>query len=120
MVSSVLQKISAKKKVWILIPAVSFIGIFIGFIFSDDPLLRFSGIGGCIVSSFILGGLAYTNEKKDIVALLAPMYAIIIFNPWSDYNTGYLMQMLYSFTILVVTLRFVVRFYSEKVVLHIK
>jgi len=111
--SSILQKIFAKKKTWILVPAVSFVGIFVGFIFNDDPLLVFSGIWGCIVSSFILGFLAYTNEKKDIVALLAPMYAIIIFNPWSDYNTGYLMQVLYSLTILVVTLRFAARFYSE-------
>lgn len=113
MVSSLSQDISSKKKTWILVPAISFAGIIIGFFFSNVPVLGYFGVAGCVISSFILGGLAYLNEKKDIVALLAPLYAIIIFNPWSEYSTGYVMQALYSLTILVVTLRFVSRFYSE-------
>ncbi|WP_048152749.1 hypothetical protein [Methanolacinia paynteri] len=113
MVSSVLQDLSAKKKIWVVVPLVSFAGIIIGFIFNENPVLGYLGVAGCIISSFILGGMAFVNEKKDIVALLAPLYAVIIFNPWSEYNTGYLMQILYSLTILVVTVRFVLRFQSE-------
>lgn len=113
MVSSFLQNISAKKKTWIVVPLVSFAGIIIGFIFDGTPVLGDFGIAGCIISSFILGGMAFINEKKDILALLAPLYAIIIFNPWSEYNTGYVMQVLYSLTILVVAVRFVSRFHSE-------
>jgi hypothetical protein len=113
MVSSLLQDLSDKKKTWVIVPLVSFAGIIVGYIFDGNPVLGYLGIAGCIISSFILGGMAYVNEKKDIVALLAPLYAIIIFNPWSEYNTGYVMQALYSLTILVVTVRFVLRFYSE-------
>ena len=113
MVFSVLQDLSAKKKIWAVVPLISFAGIIIGFIFNENPVLEHFGVAGCIISSFILGGMAFVNEKKDIVALLAPLYAIIIFNPWSEYNTGYVMQILYSLTILVVTVRFVQRFYME-------
>ena len=113
MVSSVLQDLSAKKKIWVVVPLVSFAGIIIGFLFNENPVMGYFGVAGCIISSFILGGMAFVNEKKDIVALLAPLYAIIIFNPWSEFNTGYVMQVLYSLTILVVTVRFVLRFYSE-------
>lgn len=113
MVSSLFREIASKKKTWVLVPAISFGGITAGFIFSSNPVLTYSGVAGCIVSSFILGAMAYASQKKDIVSLLAPLYAIIIFNPWSEYSTGYVMQILYSLTILVVTVRFVQRFYME-------
>lgn len=110
MVSSLIQRLSVKKKAWILVPVVSFSGILIGLLFSNDQVFRYSGIAGCIISSFILGAIGMLNKKKDVVALLSPLYAIIIFNPWSEFTTGFVMQVLYSLTILVVTIRFVMRF----------
>jgi uncharacterized membrane protein YjjP (DUF1212 family) len=34
---------------------------------------------GCLFGSVLLAYLAYTKKKKDIVALLTPVYAVIIF-----------------------------------------
>ena len=112
MVSSAFKELSSKGVAWIFVPAVAFSGIFAGFFFEGDPLFGYLGVAGCVISSFILGIMAFLNKKKDLLALLAPMYALIIFNPWSEFSTGPVMQILYSLTILVVTLRFVIRFKS--------
>ncbi|MBN1433045.1 MAG: hypothetical protein JW931_09780 [Methanomicrobiaceae archaeon] len=113
MISSISQCLRSKKNAWVLVPVIAFLGIIIGIIFQNDPLLVNSGVFGCILSSFVLGALAYVNPKKDIVALLAPLYSLIIFNPWGEFSTGIFMQVLYSLTILVVVLRFRQRFYSD-------
>ena len=101
------------KYVWVLVPVISFLGIFLGIVFNDNPILAYAGIAGCVISSFLIGAMAALNPKKDILALLAPLYAVIIFNPWSEYSTGVVMQVLYSLTILVVVVRFEKRFHSN-------
>lgn len=108
--SQVKVKLNDSKYAWTLVPIISFSGIFIGIGFQDNPVLMYSGEIGCILSSFLLGAMAALNPKKDIVALLAPLYSLIIFNPWSEYSTGLVMQVLYSLTILVVVVRFKKRF----------
>lgn len=111
--SSLLKNPEIKKNAWILVPVISFLGIIIGVLFQGNPVIMYSGVIGCVLASFLLGAMAYVNPKKDIVSLLAPLYALVIFNPWSEFSTGFLMQLLYSLTILVVVLRFKKRFYSD-------
>ena len=113
MISSISQYLGSKKNAWVSVPVIAVLGIIIGIIFQNDPLLVNAGVFGCILSSFVLGALAYVNPKKDIVSLLAPLYALVIFNPWSEFSTGLFMEILYSLTILVVVLRFRQRFYSD-------
>ena len=89
------------KNTWASVPIIAFAGIVIG-IFSDVSSI---GIWGCIISSFILGSIACLKPKRDLVSLLVPLFAILIFNPWSEFNTGSVMQILYAITITVVAVR---------------
>lgn len=93
------------KHAWLLVPLFLFVGITIAIIFPYNPILGYGGVIGCVVASFILALIAYFKPKKDIVSLIAPLYALIIFNPWSDFTRGPVMQILYAVTLLAITLR---------------
>ena len=90
--------------IWISNPDISFIGIIIGEI-TKDSILASAGIWGCIISSFILCGIALLKPKRDLVSLLVPLFAILIFNPWSEFNTGLVMQILFAATITIIAVR---------------
>ncbi|MDT8358177.1 MAG: hypothetical protein RQ758_06705 [Methanomicrobiaceae archaeon] len=102
----------ARAPAWLVVPVISFGGIVLGMLFSmqDNPILSNPGVIGCIAASFILGIIAYLKPKKDLVALLAPMYAVIIFNPYTEFETGLVMQLLYALTITGVGIRLEKRF----------
>ena len=89
------------KYAWASVPIIAFAGITIGILTNVFPV----GIGGCLISSFILCGLAYLKPKKDLVSLLVPLFAIIIFNPWSEFTTGPIMQILFAITITIIVVR---------------
>ncbi|MBP2132171.1 fructose-specific phosphotransferase system IIC component [Methanomicrobium sp. W14] len=97
---------------WLIPPVVAFSGIVIGMIFGlfFAPGYWYSGVLGCFIASFLLGYIAYTMPKKDIVSLLCPLYAVIIFNPWSGYSTGLIMQVLYAATVFLISYRLEKRF----------
>ncbi|WAI01589.1 hypothetical protein [Methanogenium organophilum] len=97
------------KYAWVSVPIIAFAGIAIGIIFDMYTI----GIWGCIISSFILCGIALLKPKRDLVSLLVPLFAIIIFNPWSEFTTGPLMQILFALTIMVIAVRLEKR-YSQK------
>ncbi|KAF1074363.1 hypothetical protein [Methanogenium sp. MK-MG] len=97
------------KYAWASVPIIAFAGIAIGILSHVDSV----GIWGCIISSFILCGIAYLKPKKDLVSLLVPFFAIIIFNPWSEFNTGPIMQILFAATITVIIVRLEKK-YSQK------
>lgn len=90
---------------WTSVPVISFAGIIITIVFINDPILMYAGMVGCLIASFALALIAYFKPKKDIVSLLAPLYALIIFNPWSEFSRGLVMQIMYAVTILVITWR---------------
>ncbi|MDE4907542.1 hypothetical protein L0665_02780 [Methanogenium marinum] len=98
--------------IWTANPGVTFIEI-ITDIVPKESFLTFAGIWGCIISSFILCGIAYLKPKKDLVSLLVPIFAIIIFNPWSEFTTGPIMQILFAITITVIAVRLEKK-YSDK------
>ncbi|MDD4126138.1 MAG: hypothetical protein PHV39_00430 [Methanomicrobium sp.] len=93
------------KEHWILSPVIAFIGIIIGFFFHNNIISGYAGVAGCIISSFVLAFTAYSLPKKDIVSLLTPAYAILIFNPWSEFSSGIFMQTVYALTILALAYR---------------
>lgn len=90
--------------IWISNPDISLIGIIIGEI-TKDSVLASAGIWGCIISSFIVCGIALLKPRRDLVSLLVPIFAILIFNPWSEFNTGLMMQILFAATITVIAVR---------------
>ncbi|GAB7016056.1 hypothetical protein [Methanogenium cariaci] len=98
------------KHAWVSVPIIAFAGIAIGILSQVNSV----GIGGCIISSFILCGIAYLKPKKDLVSLLVPLFAIIIFNPWGEFSTGIIMQTLFAATITVIAIRLEKK-YSQKV-----
>lgn len=95
------------KHAWISAPIVAFAGVALGILFGEVI-----GILGCLISSFIIFGIAVLKPKHDLVSLLVPLFAIIIFNPWSEFDTGLLLQVLFAGTITVVAIRLEKR-YSE-------
>jgi hypothetical protein len=105
----------ARAPAWLVVPAISFGGIILGVLLSaqDNSLLGNPGVLGCIAGSVLLALIAYLKPKKDVVALLAPMYAVIIFNPYAEFDTGLVLQLLYALTITGVGIRLEKRF-SQK------
>lgn len=89
------------KYTWVSVPIITFAGIAIGII----SQVNYIAIWGCIISSFILCGIAYLKPKKDLVSLLVPLFAILIFNPWSEFTTGPIMQILFAITITIIAIR---------------
>jgi hypothetical protein len=63
------------------VPLVSFGGILLGVVLQHYLVITDAGtfVWGCVAGAFFLGYLAYTRPRKDIVALCAPLYAILLF-----------------------------------------
>ena len=93
-----------------VVVALSFGGIALSSVVGGDGIFIYSGVGGCVISSFILGIVAFLREKKDIVAIMAPLYAVLIFNPYSEFTNGIIMQIMYAATISVIAIRLVKKF----------
>ena len=92
---------------WIAVPVVALGSVGLGAMLGlqDMPLLANPGILGCIIASFYLGFLAFFKPKKDIVSLLVPLFALIIFNPYNEISKGFVMQVLFAATISLVAFR---------------
>lgn len=101
-----------ESRAWLAVPVVSFGGILISalaIVAAGDQMLvthPFWVVGRvtCIVASFILGAIAYSTEKKDLVSLMAPLFAVLIFVV-GDFSTGPVMQVLFAATITFLAVR---------------
>lgn len=93
---------------WASVPVIAFAGVAAAIILDMDSI----GIGACIIASFILCGIALLKPKRDLVSLLVPLFAIIIFNPWSEFTTGTVMQVLFAATITIIAVRLEKRYSS--------
>jgi hypothetical protein len=91
----------------LLIPGIAFGGVLIGWV-SGLPV---AGTAGCFFASVLLAYLAYRKPKKDIVSLLTPLYAVLIF-----FNDAFLpeflipIQALYAASLTILVLRLNARF----------
>jgi asparagine N-glycosylation enzyme membrane subunit Stt3 len=94
-------------RTWLLIPGIAFGGVLITW-FSGLPV---AGTAGCFLASVLLAYLAYRKPKKDIVSLLTPLYAVLIF-----FNDSFLpefllpIQALYAASLTILVLRLNARF----------
>ncbi len=70
------------------------------------------GRGGCVLGTFLLAGIAALKPRKDIVALVTPLYALIIFVLPNEFSQGLLMQLLFAGSIAIVAVRMQRRFSS--------
>ncbi len=97
---------------WILVPLIAFAGVLIGW--AVPSLVVLAGTGGCVLASVFLAFIAYQKPKKDIVSLLTPLYAVLIF--FNDSFTPALLtpiQGLYAASLTILVLRLNARF-SQK------
>jgi hypothetical protein len=72
--ASVMQGMKGPR-VWVTVGALSIGATLLGLALQTPSI----GIAGCILGSAVLAAIAIYKPKKDIVSLLTPMYAIIIF-----------------------------------------
>ncbi|HOJ95646.1 MAG TPA: hypothetical protein PK024_02230 [Methanospirillum sp.] len=86
-------------------------GIGVSFILYSMGIIENEGgfIWGSVFGSCVLASLALLFEKKDIVAIMTPVYALIIFFsmeiPWTLF-----LQFLYACTLTVLLWRLLTRF----------
>jgi len=71
------------------------------------------GIWTCVIVAFMVGGVAYCMPRRDIVALLVPMFGLIIFNPYNEISTDFPMQFGFMITIILASVRLFKRFNTK-------
>lgn len=98
-----------RNRAGIMVPVIAFGGILISLAVVPETIFSQAGVWGCVLASFLLALLAYLKPKKDIVSLLTPLYAVLIFgNP--DFSGYLLLQILYAASLTVLVLRLNARF----------
>lgn len=104
---------------WPIVPIIVFGGIALDFalktvgILAGESVLLDVGVWGCVAGSVLLSVIAFFRPKKDLVSLLTPMYAALIFNPFSGFENTTLLKVLYAVTITVVSFRLDRQYSSE-------
>lgn len=92
----------------VAIPALCFGGAALGILLWQNGYISDAGsfYWGCVAGAVLLAYLAWLKPRKDIVSLLAPLYAVIIFLLPLENKPTVLLQLLFgaSLTILVVRL----------------
>jgi hypothetical protein len=96
----------------IAVPAFSFGGTGVGILLEEFGYIGNAGLfyWGCLIGSFILAYLAWVKPRKDIVSLLAPMYAILIFIAAVEITPNIILQLLYATSLTVLVVRLNTRF----------
>jgi hypothetical protein len=102
--------LSRRWHLWILVPALAWGGIAAGFLLRSPPILLSPGSLGCVLGSFAIAALAITRQRKDIVSLLTPIFAVIIFIAPLETPPGLPMQVLYAATLTALVIRLERRF----------
>ena len=110
------QPDESTKKIWriltIAIPTFSFGGILVAIVLAQAGLIPDAGeFGwGCAIGGFLLGYLAYTKPRRDIVSLLAPVYSVLIFVFPLEIRPNLLLQVLFAISITALMVRLNLRF----------
>jgi len=104
----------------IAIPALCFGGAAFGILLEAQGIIREAGsfYWGSVAGSFLLAYLAWIKPRRDIVALLAPLYAIIIFMVALEMEPTILLQLLFGASLLVLVVRLHILFSTPPVKKH--
>ncbi|MGD9937900.1 MAG: hypothetical protein AB7S61_10565 [Methanoregulaceae archaeon] len=98
------------------IPVIAFGGIPIAIALAragwiDDPG---TFAWGCVIGSALIAYLAYIKPKKDIVSLLVPVFALLIFIVPLEMKPTVLTQVLFAATLTALVVRLQLRFSKKK------
>ena len=104
-----LRDVLVDEPAWILVPAISFGGILVSLITGGWTVFLTAGAWGCVFASFLLAYLAYRKPRKDIVSLLTPLYAVLIFGNL-EFSSVMLTQGLYAASLTILVIRLNARF----------
>ncbi len=96
-------------RILVVFAVTGFGGISIGMVSGNIGI----GIWACVIVAFMVGGVAYCMPRRDIVALLVPMFGLIIFNPYNEISTDFPMQIGFMITVMLVLVRLFKRFNSK-------
>ena len=96
----------------IAIPVTSFGGAALGYGLQVWGLIPDAGdfYWGSVIGSVLLAYLAWLKPRKDIVSLLAPLYALIIFIIPLELRPNLVLQVLFAASITILMVRLNVRF----------
>lgn len=97
----------SRSRLWIAVPAVSFLGIGIELLLASVgfPYAVWTGIAGCVIASCILCYQAYLKPRKDLVSLFTPLFAFLIFIVPNDISSGVITQTFFAATITFLAVR---------------
>jgi hypothetical protein len=96
----------------ISIPVITFGGTGIGLLLEQQGVISDAGsfFWGSLAGSFLLAYLAWIKPRKDIVSLLAPLFAIIIFLFSVETKPTVFLQLLFAASLTIIMLRLNIRF----------
>lgn len=93
---------------WIIVPALAWGGILLGLVLPfQPPFTSFGGLG-CLLGSLAIAVIAWGREKRDIVSLFTPLFAVIIFllpAETPDPAARFLVEVLYAVTLTALVIR---------------
>jgi hypothetical protein len=108
-----IQKLSqAELLLSIAIPVISFGGTAVGVLLAGRGIIDDAGTfsGGCLAASVLLAYLAWIKPRRDIVSLLAPLYAVIIFLLAVEVKPTVILQLLFAASLTILMVRLNIRF----------
>ncbi len=105
-----MHMVSAEKRDRLLafgVPIAAFGGIPVAIGLARAGLVQDPGsfAWGCVIGSVLLAYLAYLKPRRDIVSLLAPLYALLIFIVPMELPPSLLTQVLFAATLTALVVR---------------
>jgi hypothetical protein len=99
------------------VPAFCFGGIGVGMFLQELGYIKDAGFfyWGCLAGSFFLAYLAWGKPRKDIVSLLAPLYAVIIFVFAVEMKPTILLQLIFAASLTILVVRLNIKFSNPPV-----
>ncbi|WP_244987668.1 hypothetical protein [Methanoculleus chikugoensis] len=95
-------------RLWLAVPAVSFLGIGIELLLASVafPYAVWAGVAGCVIASCILCYQAYHKPRRDLVSLFTPLFALLILVIPNEISSGgVIVQAVFAATITFLAVR---------------
>lgn len=101
----------------IAVPAFCFGGLGVGMLLEELGYINDAGLfyWGSLAGSFLLAYLAWGKPRKDIVSLLAPFYAVIMFVLAVEVKPTVLLQLVFAASLTILMVRLNIKFSTPAV-----
>lgn len=99
-----------RRHFWLLVPALSWGGVLAGILLPFSPPYLPFGSFGCVLASLAIAAMALTRQRKDIVSICVPIFAVIIFVFPLETKPTLVLEVLYAATLTALVIRLEKRF----------